>query len=141
MAIDNEPSHRASWVLAADLMYLERNGALTGVAEIIRERRRQIEQKHYTPGHDRTAHADGGLAEMVQVEAAGCVGARLDGLADPHTDQTAMAMTGAMAAAEIDRLAGEFDPEPAAYRCWRSDNYTHHVHGPGQPCPVYGDQP
>ena len=49
-----------------------------------------------------------------------------------------------MSAAEIDRLAAEFDagPEPAGYRCWRTadepgrNGVTHHVHGPDQPCPL-----
>jgi hypothetical protein len=123
-------------------------GALTGVAEIIRERRRQIECKGYTPEHDRREHADGRLANLAAAEVVSLISQRINGLSDPGTDQTSLAETGAMAAAEIDRLQAEFgQPEPATYRCWSTgggpgeNGVIHHVHGPDQPCPLYGNQP
>jgi hypothetical protein len=91
-----------------DLMYLDDNGALTGAAEIIRERRRQIEHKGYTPEHDQRNHADGKLANMVADSVAAVIVERLEGLSGPPADQSGLAEAGAMAAAEIDRLQGEF---------------------------------
>jgi hypothetical protein len=124
-----------------DLAYLLNEGALTGAAEIIRERRRQIEQKGYTPEHDREQHSDGFLAQRASWwvrDTMEGIGAEAYGPAEARRQFT---ISAALAAAEIDRLAAEFDPEPATYRCWRElGGHTHHVHGPGQPCPVYGDR-
>jgi hypothetical protein len=119
----------------ADLHWLETHHALAGIAEVVRERRRQIEQKGYTVAHDQRVHADGALAQMAAGALSALADQRLEGLADPATDQGALAESAALAAAEIDRLT-EFEPEPAAYRCWTVDGATHHVHGPGQPCPL-----
>jgi hypothetical protein len=126
-----------------NLHWLEGRHALAGIAEVIRQRRFQIEQGH-TPAHDREAHDDGALVQMAAGRLSDLSDSRLDGLADPATDEMTLAQAGALAAAEIDRLT-EFDPpepEPATYRCWRVpggpgvSGVTHHVHGPGQPCPL-----
>jgi hypothetical protein len=133
-----EPDYSAA---QENLYWLMRNGALAGVAEIIRQRRSQIERGH-TVAHDCEAHADGSLADAMTGSAAMLGENRLEGLADPATDQAMLAVTGALAAAEIDRLAAEFEPERATYRCWRvpggpdRPGYTHHVHGSGEPCPL-----
>jgi hypothetical protein len=90
-----------------DLDYLHKHGALAGVGEIIRERRRQIEQGH-TPERDREQRSHGTLVYMAGGQAERCRYRRLDGLANPADDERAMAQAGALAAAEIDRLNAEF---------------------------------
>jgi hypothetical protein len=90
-----------------DLHYLESQGALAGVAEIIRERRHQIEQGH-TPEHDREHRQQGTLVYMAGGQAEKCRYRRMEGLADPAGDERAMAKAGSLAAAEIDRLQAEF---------------------------------
>lgn len=90
--------------LVLDLDWLRTRGALAGVAEVVRERRRQIEQLGYTVAHDDTEHGDGWL-----------MGAANDRLADMLIDvgtgvagypecEQALRQAGALAAAEIDRL-------------------------------------
>lgn len=45
---------------------------------------------------------------------------------------------------DVQRQIGQAEPEPAGYRCWSSGDghggtgVTHHVHGPGEPCPLNG---
>lgn len=90
-----------------DLDWLRENGALAGVAEIIRERRRQIESKSYSVAHDRVHHADGGLPGMVVKNSAEAFGHALAGLYGPPEVERQMAKAGAVAAAEIDRLLAE----------------------------------
>jgi hypothetical protein len=96
---------------AADgLVWLSARGALAGVAEIIRERRRQI-GRGWTREHDDEAHGDGFLALMAAA-ASGLVDRnRREGLADPAADEELLRKTGALAAAEIDRLARAFTPQ------------------------------
>jgi hypothetical protein len=91
-----------------DLDWLREHDALTGVAEIIRERRRQIEQLGWTLGHDRERHANGLIAGYARAELSGLQATRNDGLADPASDEVHLAKAGALAAAEIDRLNAEF---------------------------------
>lgn len=86
-----------------DLVALEAHGALAGVAEILRERRRQIEAKGYTARHDDSldgqeliAEASNRLAELTRQQAEGTAGY-------PEYD-TAYRQAGALLAAEIDRL-------------------------------------
>lgn len=91
-----------------DLDWLAANGALTGVAEIMRERRRQIEQLGRTPDHDREHHSGGGLMWMTEQHVWTLLTRLHDGLAGPAEAETELVQTAALAAAEVDRLAGEF---------------------------------
>jgi hypothetical protein len=93
-----------------DLYWLHSRGALAGVAEIIRERRRQIE-RGWTPEHDDEAHGDGFLVLMAASASRLVDRHRREGVADPATDEELLRKTGALAAAEIDRLARAFSPE------------------------------
>lgn len=138
----------AHWVseLYDDIGYLAGQHALTGLAEIVRERRRQIEQDGFTPAHDRREHMGGTLLDLTRREAVSAFHGVFGGTDGPPECERRLARTGALAWAEIDRLAAEFGPqpdpdpgpEPAGYRCWTEGNYTHHAHKPGMPCPVYG---
>jgi hypothetical protein len=87
-----------------DLAYLAEHGALAGVAEVIRERRRQIEVLHLTPELDDVAGADGGLLHVAASYLARVDQERRGGLADAGTDEAGLRSAGACAAAEIDRL-------------------------------------
>lgn len=86
-----------------DLTWLMHNGAAAGVAAVLRERRRQIEQG-YTPEHDREHHSDGWLL--------GASHNRLQAILDdigteassPAWELDSMAAAAALIAAEIDRL-------------------------------------
>jgi hypothetical protein len=86
-----------------DISFLLRHGALAGVAEIIRERRRQIEHG-FTPQYDSHTAADGGLAHLVRHWAGEVIGTRRAGVADIGSDDDGLRKAGALAAAEIDRL-------------------------------------
>jgi hypothetical protein len=85
-----------AWLLSED-------GAWQGVAAIMHERRRQIEQG-YTPEHDREHHSDGWLL--------GASHNRLQAILDnigteassPAWEMDSMAAAAALTAAEIDRL-------------------------------------
>ena len=136
--MSGQPSITEAYI---DLVWLTEHDALTGVAEIIRERRRHVEQLGYTPEHDQREHRGGGLAFMSAQFILGLLARHYDGTSGgPAEDQTELAQSGALAAAEIDRLATEFSPpEPGGYRCWRSGHHTHHVHEPDQPCPLTGE--
>lgn len=131
-----------------NLSWLYQHGAEVGVAEVIRERRRHIEQLGYSTEHDRREHAGGGLVHMATSVIMQILASRYGGTtAGPAEAEIELTQTAALCAAEIDRLAAEFtpDPEPVTYRCWITHNEatgstaTHHVHGPGQPCPLKGD--
>lgn len=78
--------------LYEELDWLRDHGALAGVMAIMRERRRQIETKGFTPGHDRE-HTTSQLTCWALE--------RLFGSAQEVTE------AGALAAAEIDRLDAE----------------------------------
>lgn len=89
----------------ADLLWLSQHGAQLGVTAVIAERRRQIEKLGYTIGHDRAIGEPGWLAKEATLRAAGAtMMIRYDppGNADSRHE---LAEVGALAAAEIDRLA------------------------------------
>lgn len=96
-----------------DLLYLQDHGALAGVAEIIRERRRQIEELGYTPEHDDRL---GPRSHPSLVGMAGdkiSMGYGLDAVVNQITpgDQAAYcAKAGALLAAEADRLHRVVNP-------------------------------
>jgi hypothetical protein len=93
-----------------DLNYLESRGALTGVAEVIRERRRQIEQLGLIPEHDRQERSDGGLVDLAFVRLTDTSYNRHGGISDVKSDERDMAQAGALCAAEIDRLSRLLEP-------------------------------
>ena len=83
------------------LLWLDKHGALTGVARIISERRHQIETG-YDTNHDQLHHPDGWLAAEATLEAsAGAYMARHDPVKTDTAGQ--LARSGALLAAEIDR--------------------------------------
>jgi hypothetical protein len=95
---------------ARDLAYLFEMGALAGVAEVIRERRHQIEQLGYTPERDRrhdNAELIGKAVDRINELGTGIA----EGTAGWTDAERTMAQAGALAAAEIDRLETEFTPE------------------------------
>lgn len=96
-----------------DMDWLAEEGALAGVGEIIRERRRQIELKGWTTQHDRDKHAGGELVRLVVSESAEGYGGMVNGSYGPAEVERQMAKSGALAAAEIDRLEAEFTPAGA----------------------------
>jgi len=86
-----------------DLAWLHEHGALAGVAEVIRERRRQIEAIGWTPELD-DAQAYGSLATKAATRVNKLRAARRDGTADIGSDEEHLREAGALLAAEIDRL-------------------------------------
>jgi hypothetical protein len=85
----------------ADLAWLRLNGALPGVAEIIRERRRQV-QDGWTPEHD-DQHVRGELMSMARSRILRGAQAVYNGGGYPE-QESALRASGALLAAEIDRL-------------------------------------
>ena len=84
------------------LIWLEQHGALHGIAMLAAERRHQIELS-YDTAHDRHAHPDGWLATEATLEAAaGAFMVKHDPVKGDSQDQ--LARSGALLAAEIDRL-------------------------------------
>lgn len=94
--------------------YLAQHGALAGVAAVIRERRRQIEDKGHTVEHD-DGHADGWLSDGAarsrlsglrssRAELDGRVEVLVSGVNGPGFDEEMLREAGALCAAEIDRL-------------------------------------
>jgi hypothetical protein len=92
---------KAIW---GDIAYLHQAGAVDGVAEVIRERRRQIEQLNYTPEHDDGFTATADLASMASLLLARVKVGRQQGTADIGSDEEGPREAGALLAAEIDRL-------------------------------------
>jgi hypothetical protein len=90
-----------------DLSWLADAGALDGVAEVLRERRRQLEQKGWSLAHDAQAHNAGKLMVMASQAAAQAYAGAVDGTKDEAGCERLMARAGALAAAEIDRVNGE----------------------------------
>lgn len=86
-----------------DIAYLHQAGALAGVTEVIRERRRQVEHG-YTPQYDNDTAAYGGLVHLVRHWAGEVINSRREGIADIGSDEDGLRQAGALAAAEIDRL-------------------------------------
>jgi len=91
-----------------DLAWLSEHGALAGVAEILHERRRQIEVKGHTPESD-----DGrfDFASMASLTLARVNVTRQQGTADIGSDEDGLRRAAALAAAEIDRLNRVMTPE------------------------------
>ena len=85
-----------------DLARLSDFGALAGMAEILRERRRQVELG-LTAEHDDT-HADGRLAAMALDHLTLAFYARSAGASSADTDTGRLCRAAALIAAEIDRL-------------------------------------
>jgi len=118
-----------------DLAWLYERDAMTGVAEILRERRKQIELG-WTPAHDR-GHDDGWLMAEAHERLGRGLDAIAEGLDGPHETARRLTVSSALSAAEIDRLATESGPpETVTYRCWTNGSHIHHVHKPGDPCPL-----
>lgn len=95
-----------------DLVFLRDSGALAGVAEIIRERRRQVEAKGRTLEHDARAHSDGWLVSSARCRLAVLDMETRDGTAGYPEAEEALRKAGALLAAEIDRLNRLVTPEP-----------------------------
>lgn len=91
-------------IARSDLSWLAQHGALAGVAEILRERRHQIEDHGWTPAHDREQHEDSWLVHRAQQEAMSAHVGLADGFYGPADVERHMARSAATAAAEIDRL-------------------------------------
>lgn len=93
-----------------DLAWLEQHGVVSGVAEILRERRRQVEELGWTPEHD-ARHSDGWLmhAAVRQVTRAGQRVA--EGTGGPEDIEEGCRQAAALCAAEIDRLITMLTPE------------------------------
>jgi hypothetical protein len=100
---------KAAW---DDLAYLHQVGALDGVAEIIRERRRQIERLSYTPEHD--DRFPGSLVAIAEGRLSDVLLTRRDGTADIGSDEDHLRKAGALAAAEIDRIIRAFSVQETA---------------------------
>ena len=84
--------------------YLAQHGALAGVAAVIRERRRQVEAKGYTPEHD-DQHTDGWLPDgAARQRLSGLRYNRVQGPSIPEFHEEMLREAGALCAAEIDRL-------------------------------------
>ena len=93
-----------------DLGWLDEHGALAGVAEIIRERRRQIELYDWTVEHD-DQHAQGWLIMGALARVTQLYSEILDGTAGYPEAEAAMREAGAMFAAETDRINRMLTPE------------------------------
>lgn len=85
-----------------DLARLADFGALRGVAEILRERLRQVEKLGLTPEHDDGFPRD--LASMASLLLARVNVTRQQGTADIGSDEESLRQAGALAAAEMDRM-------------------------------------
>ena len=87
-----------------DLRWLTANEAMAGVAEIVRERRRQVEAKGYDAGHDDSEHTDGWLMHEA-VRLVQNAGRRVaEGVGGAEDIEEACREAGALLAAEADRL-------------------------------------
>lgn len=89
---------------ADDLAWLADHGALGGVAEILRERRRQVEALRHTPEADDRNGEDGWMATRARFELGRMLHSRVNGTADPATDEESLRKAGALCAAEMTRL-------------------------------------
>jgi hypothetical protein len=99
------PGHELDLAIA-DLRWLAGHGASTGVREIIRERRRQIEKLGYAPERDAVEHANGMLLHMARHRLVLVDVARDEITATPVSDDDGLRKGGALVAAELDRLTG-----------------------------------
>lgn len=98
-------------VACDDLARLWDFGAMAGVAEIVRERVRQVEALGHTPEHDSEHRGDGWLLREALVKL-GAVWARVaDGTAGYPECEEAFRQAGALLAAEMDRLVRDLTPD------------------------------
>jgi hypothetical protein len=87
----------------ADIAWLEKHGAVAGVAAVVRERRRQIERHGYDLNHD-NEHDRGWMTTEAALLAANAVYMiRFDPAGDEDS-RDELAKAAALAAAEIDQL-------------------------------------
>jgi hypothetical protein len=107
---DSNPNLHELETAADDLAWLYQQGALAGVSEIIRERRRQIEGRKYTLAHDQRQD-NGWLMHEAGLRIIEVEGEMLSGAAGYPEIEDALRTSGALAAAEIDRLIGALTPE------------------------------
>jgi hypothetical protein len=108
----DDPEFRKAYGETRDDMYwLAANGAFAGVAEIIRERRRQIEALRFTPEHD-DRHENGWLMHEAALRIISCIGQMLAGVAGYPEIEEALRQAGALSAAEMDRLLRMLKAEP-----------------------------
>jgi hypothetical protein len=98
---------KATW---DDLAYLDQHGALAGVSEIIRERRRQIEKLGFTAERD-DSYADMILTARALHEVHAVLHDVAEYSASPADAEDGLRKSGALAAAEIDRLNRAMTPE------------------------------
>jgi hypothetical protein len=109
---DSDPRLHELETAADDLAWLHQRGALAGVAEIIRERRRQIDLFSYTLEVDQ--HTDNGwLMHEAALRIIAAEGQMLEGTAGYPEIENALRTSGALSAAEIDRLIGVVTPQEA----------------------------
>jgi hypothetical protein len=98
-----------------DLAWLSSHDALGGVAEILQERRRQIEMGHTAECDD--VLTEGGLVVWAEgFLRDGVRAARRNGIADIGSDEHALRAAGALAAAEMDRM----DRASVSGKTWRA---------------------
>lgn len=86
-----------------NLAWLDDHEALAGVAEVIRERRRQIEQLGHTAEHD-DEHTRGQLLQFARARIAQAAREVHGGTGGYPEQEEALRQAGALYAAEIDRL-------------------------------------
>lgn len=113
-----------------DLAALYEMGDLSGVAEILRERHRQVAELGYTPEHDDT-HVHSELVYTAMNWAGSVLHQRADGTADIGSDEEGLRKAGALCAAEIDRAirsmsgqvqSGERHPELGIHKYQGTDS-------------------
>lgn len=90
-------------VACDDLARLADFGALDGVAEIVRERVRQVEALGHTPGHD-DGHHDGWLMHEAIARLLSAGRRVAEGVSGAEDIEEACREAGALLAAEADRL-------------------------------------
>jgi hypothetical protein len=94
-----------------NLAWLQDQGALTGVAEVIRERRRVIEVGGITVYRDSLERGDGSLAVDAVALLEEMLAAVADGTAGYPECEEALRQAGALCAAEMDRLCRMMTPD------------------------------
>lgn len=94
-----------------DLYWLAEHGALAGVAEILCERRRQIERLGYTVERDEREHEDGFLVSEASAATTSAIVGVVEGISGPADVEHDLRQAGALCAAEIDRLNRMLTPD------------------------------
>ena len=98
-------------VVCDDLARLADFGALGGVAEIIRERLRQVQDLGHTVARDAERHAEGFLPVSATLHLEAMWNAEREGTAGYPECEQELRQAGALLAAEIDRLVHDLTPE------------------------------